>query len=212
LGHISWFYHPDEVRPSDVAVYPFALPKEELNRIDFEAIPMTSFLSDKVRIQQNIGEGDDVFMVGLFSRHTGNQKNLPIIRMGTIAMISDEPIQTQKFGSIEAYLIEARSIKGLSGSPVFVLKQNGIQIGPHVVPSSVVTMHFLGLMHGHWDLKPGESVDMEDAQGGEESVNVGIAIVIPAKQILETINHKDFVKWRERQEADWAARNSPKPG
>jgi hypothetical protein len=211
LENVSWFFHPSENSPTDVAVYPFALEKDELKKIDFEAIPTVSFLSDETRINQGIGEGDEVFMVGLFSRHTGNQKNLPIIRMGTIAMISDEPIQTQKFGSIEAYLIEARSIKGLSGSPVFVLKQNGIQIGQHIVPSSKVTLHFLGLMHGHWDLKPGESVDVDDVEGGEDSVNVGIAIVIPAKHILETINCDGLVKFRESQEANWIARNSPTP-
>jgi hypothetical protein len=211
LGNISWFFHPNEVRPTDVAVYPFALDKETLKEIDFEAIPVVSFLSDETRINQGIGEGDEVFMVGLFSHHTGDQKNLPIIRTGTIAMISDELIQTQKFGSIEAYLIEARSIKGLSGSPVFVLKQNGIQIGNHVVPSSKVALHLLGLMHGHWDLNPGESVDVDDAEGGADSVNVGIAIVIPAKHILETINCKELVKFREEQEANWIARNSAKP-
>jgi hypothetical protein len=211
LGNISWFFHPDEVRPTDVAVYPFALEKDVLKQIDFEAIPIVSFLTDETRIKQGIGEGDEVFMVGLFSKHTGNQKNLPIVRTGTIAMISDEPIQTQKFGSIEAYLIESRSIKGLSGSPVFVLKPNGIQIGKHTVPSSIVTLHFLGLMHGHWDLKPGESVEVDDAEGGEDSINVGIAIVIPAKHILETINCDGLMKFRESQEANWIAKNSPTP-
>ena len=208
IENISWFYHPDEVRPTDVAVYPFALDKEILNAIDYHAIPIASFLSDKTRIEQGIGEGDNVFTVGLFSRHTGNQKNLPIIRMGTIAMISDEMIHTTSFGNIEAYLIEARSIKGLSGSPVFVLKQNGIRILDYVVPSSTMTLHFLGLMHGHWDLEPGESIDVAEDAVDKDSVNVGIAIVIPAKHILETINCKGLVKFREEQEANWIARHS----
>jgi len=211
LGNISWFYHSHEITPTDVAVYPFALEKENLKRIDFEAIPIASFLSDETRVNQGIGEGDDVFMVGLFSRHTGNQKNLPIIRMGTIAMISDEPIRTSLFGSIEAYLIEARSIKGLSGSPVFVLKQKGIHFGEHIVPSNKVTLHFLGLMHGHWDLNPGESVDVDDAEGGADSINIGIAIVIPAKHILETLNCKELVKFREEQESRVISKNSPTP-
>jgi hypothetical protein len=211
LGDVSWFFHPNDVRPTDVAVYPFALPNSELYKIDYEAIPVVSFLSDETRIEQGIGEGDEIFTVGLFTKHTGNQKNLPIIRMGTIAMISEELVQTQKFGSIEAYLIESRSIKGLSGSPVFVLKPNGIKIGSHTVPSSIVNIHFLGLMHGHWDLRPGESIDVEDAGEGEESVNVGIAIVIPAKHVLETLNHKDLVKWREEQESNWIAKKFSNP-
>jgi hypothetical protein len=211
LGNITWFFHPDEVRPSDVAVYPVALDLSVIKELDFEAIPVSGFVSDETRISQGIGEGDEVFMVGLFSHHTGNQKNLPIIRTGTIAMISDELIHTQMFGSIEAYLIEARSIKGLSGSPVFVIKQNGIKIGNHTVPSSMITIHVLGLIHGHWDLNPGESVDVEDAEGGTDSVNVGIAIVIPAKHILETINCQALVKFREQEEAKRIAKNTPKP-
>lgn len=211
MKNISWYYHPHEVRPTDVAVYPFALDIEEIRKIDYEAIPVASFVSDEIRIQQGIGEGDEVFIVGLFSKHTGNQKNLPIIRTGTIAMISDELVRTQKFGDIEVYLIEARSIKGLSGSPVFVLKQQATRIGEHVIPDSKVTLHFLGLMHGHWDLNPGESIDMEDVESSPDSINVGIAIVIPAKHILETLNHKELVKWREQQEANWIAKNSPTP-
>jgi site-specific DNA recombinase len=171
IGSISWFYHPDNTWPSDVAVYPFLLETGKIKTIDYEAIPLASFLSDETRINQGIGEGDEVFMVGLFSRHTGNQKNIPIIRMGTIAMISEEPIQTQKFGEIEAYLIEARSIKGLSGSPVFVLKPTAIKLDEHMIPTSLMKLHLLGLMHGHWDLKPGESVDVDDAEGGNDSIN-----------------------------------------
>jgi len=120
-------------------------------------------------------------------------------------------LKTRRKAWNKAYLIESRSIKGLSGSPVFVLKPNGIQIGNHLVPSTIVTLHFLGLMHGHWDLKPGESVDVDDAEGGEDSINVGIAIVIPAKHILETINCAGLVKYRETQEANWVAKNSPTP-
>jgi hypothetical protein len=212
LENIPWFFHPDEVVPSDVAVYPFALPPEVIKQFDFEAIPVSMLLTDNTRISQGIGEGDEVFIIGLFSRHTGNQKNLPIVRTGTIAMISEEPVSTQNFGSIEAYLIESRSIKGLSGSPVFVAKQNGLNFAGHIIPSSKITLHLLGLMHGHWEIEPGESLDLDDAEGGADSVNVGIAIVIPAKHILETINCKGLLEFRAKQEAADTARNSQKIG
>lgn len=211
IKNIPWFYHPDETWQTDVAVYPFALGNEVLRQIDCEPIPLASFLSDEIRVQQGIGEGDEVCFVGLFSRHSGNKKNLPIIRTGTIAMIPDEPVPVQKFGNIEAYLIEARSIKGLSGSPVFVLKPTGLQLGEYTVLRSNMNIHFMGLIHGHWDLEPGESVDIEDSEGGNDSVNIGIAIVIPAKKILETVNQPKLVQWRDVQEAQWVARKSPPP-
>ena len=45
--------------------------------------------------------------------------NLPIVRLGAIAAMPGEYIKTD-WGCLRAYLIEARSIGGLSGSPVFI--------------------------------------------------------------------------------------------
>jgi hypothetical protein len=67
----------------------------------------------------HIGIGDAVFITGLFSHHPGKARNLRVIRVGNIAAMPDEPVKTQR-GEMEAYLIEARSLGGLSGSPVFV--------------------------------------------------------------------------------------------
>ena len=58
-------------------------------------------VTDKMRLEEGIGEGDEVFTVGLFSKHTGSEKNLPIIRMENIVMISDEPVHTSLFGNME---------------------------------------------------------------------------------------------------------------
>lgn len=54
-------------------------------------------------------------------------------------MIPSELIHTDKLGDIEVYLIEARSIGGVSGSPVFV-RESFPRAGKH---------YLLGLMHGH---------------------------------------------------------------
>jgi hypothetical protein len=49
----------------------------------------------------------------------GRHQNVPIVRVGNFASYPAEQIQTG-FGRMDAFLIEARSIGGLSGSPVFV--------------------------------------------------------------------------------------------
>jgi hypothetical protein len=46
--------------------------------------------------------------------------------------------------------------------------------------------YLLGLMYGHWDRVVPVGVTGDDIQF--ESVNMGIAIVVPAKKILEVIN------------------------
>jgi hypothetical protein len=55
----------------------------------------------------------------MFVGRIGEQRNIPVLRIGTIAAMRDEPLRTQ-YGYHEAFLVEARSIDGLSGSPVCV--------------------------------------------------------------------------------------------
>jgi hypothetical protein len=201
--NFKWWFHPDPIWPSDVAVFPMTIPPKTFKTVDYSTIHAATLLTDEERMSEGIGEGDEVATVGLFSHHTGSEKNIPIIRMGNIAMISDEPIRTAKFGNMEAYLIEMRSIGGLSGSPVFVLKP--VELGRWKI-------HLLGLIHGHWDVPDNQIIDatVEDA-GIKAGVNVGIAMVIPAKKILETLNCKELADNRAKIEAKEIAKNSPTP-
>jgi len=190
----SWIFHPDDPFV-DVAVLPLVLPAE----LDYRAFPIAGAVT-KGRIPNlGIGVGDEIFLVGLFIYHAGTGKNIPIIRVGNIAAMPEEPVQTAK-GLMDAYLIEVRSIGGLSGSPVFV----------HLPP---VRFHedrpkflqrdyfyLLGLIYGHyWDLPESAS----DATLGEdalkETINTGIAIVIPASKIIEIINQPELNQLKEKR-------------
>jgi hypothetical protein len=211
----KWWFHQDPVCPADVAVFPI-WQEDFISLLDYESIKATMFLTDETIENKSVGVGDEVFVVGLFSKHTGKEKNLPIIRTGNIAMMSDEPIPTTLFGNIEAYLVEMHSIGGLSGSPVFVLKPVPLVVATESETSFVMTstsqLFLLGLIHGHWDVEADEIVD-EDAEksGVKSSVNVGIAIIVPAKKILETLNCKELVEYRAKAEAAYNAKHSPTP-
>ena len=87
--------------------------------LDYAPIAITMFANPGIIEAKNLGVGDEVFIAGLFTRAIGQARNLPIIRMGTVAMMPDEKILFHK-KMIDAYLIESRSIGGLSGSPVFI--------------------------------------------------------------------------------------------
>lgn len=178
-----WWYHPTE-QSVDVAVIPWAPPPE----VEFKFVPTSLFLSDEIIRSENIGSGDEVFMTGLFAHLGGSARNLPIVRFGNIAMMPDEPVPT-KMGMIEAYLIEARSIGGLSGSPAFVYK----------IVKGRGKFYLLGLMHGHWDIPPENKNDIED-MNSFGSVNMGIAIVVPAKKILEVLNQPELIEMRQRED------------
>ena len=103
-------------------------------------------------------------------------------------MMPDEPIPTKK-GSIEGYLIEARSIGGLSGSPVFVRESVAVGVG---------AFYLMGLMHGHWDIPPEDKNDTVDTTDANKAVNMGIAIVVPTRKILEVINREELVDMRNK--------------
>lgn len=190
---IHWYYHPtDEV--VDVAVIPFLPPQE----FEYKSIHTSMFLSDEIIRSRSIGTGDEVFITGLFAHLSGSARNLPIVRIGNIAMMPEELVPTS-IGNIEAYLIEARSIGGLSGSPAFIRE---------TVPMGIGSFYLLGLMHGHWDIPIESKSDLEDLSS-IESVNVGITIVVPAKKILEVLNQPRLVETRRR--GDEARRKETMP-
>jgi hypothetical protein len=176
----QWWYHPTD-ESVDVGLITFAPPPE----YDYMRIQTSSFLSDEVIRDTNIGPGDEVFITGLFAQLSGLERNLPIVRMGNIAMIPGESVTTS-LGDIEAYLVEARSIGGLSGSPAFVRETGAEGAG---------SFYLLGLMHGHWDV-PAKGRSGMGGMYSKGAVNVGIAIVVPAKKILEVLNQPRLVEIR----------------
>jgi len=184
-GCSDWFVHPTD--PSiDVAVIKTGIPSE----LDHLAYPMDRFVTEDVITRHSIGLGDEIFVVGLFRHHAGSRRNIPIVRIGNIASLSEEKVVTKPFGEIDAYLVEARSIGGLSGSPVLVnlgiVRRTDGQI-KHA--SSDHIYYFLGLIHGHFDVGE-DTVDqstLPDDGLSAARVNTGIAIVVPSHKVNDVI-------------------------
>ena len=191
----NWFYHPTESDTVDVAVLPFATART--NEYDISPIPVEIFATEERINKYEIGLGDEVFTVGLFTKFFGTSCLIPIVRTGNIAMMPKDKLPLSHFGDADVYLVEGRSIGGLSGSPVFcrnTLRMPGMnQAGEVRHIAGLGQMHFLGLMHGHWDL-PVTFSSSERA----EAVNMGISIVVPAKKILEVLYSPALVEERER--------------
>jgi hypothetical protein len=103
----------------------------------------------------------------------------------------EERIRTKMWGDfvkIDAYLIEARSTGGLSGSPVFVNFGQVRVIEGQLKFGASPMLRLLGLVHGHWDDKSSNHDLISMDETSTEPVNLGVAIVIPGSQILETLN------------------------
>jgi hypothetical protein len=123
-GGTAWFHCPvDSWRHDDPNVDCALLPWYPPDELDakYAAWQLAGgTATDEEMANQQIGIGDEIFMVGLFRRHLGRDQNEPIVRVGNIAALPAEPIKSKKYPSMRAILVEARSIGGLSGSPVFV--------------------------------------------------------------------------------------------
>jgi hypothetical protein len=68
------------------------------------------------------------------------------------------------------------------------------------VPIGIGGFYLLGLMHGHWDIPTRNKNDLLMTDDLFGKVNMGIAIVVPAKKILEVLNHPELVKMRQQHD------------
>jgi hypothetical protein len=116
---VNWYFHEDGA--VDVAVAEYVPPQGH----DCVYFPSDQFLTKERREGKNIGAGDLVQIVGLFRLLSGTNRNLPIVHTGHLALVPEEgeTIPQEHDGKIvdvEGYLVEAQTLQGLSGSPVFI--------------------------------------------------------------------------------------------
>lgn len=199
-GHADqrWWYHPTERAYVDAAVTIFFPPN--LTDLDIFWIDINIFVTPQTIQAANLGIGDEVFLSGLFTEVTETTKNIPVVRIGNLAMMPGEKIPYKDGRLIDAYLVESRSIGGLSGSPVFVrqtVMMQGLRpairlnSSAHIAPrdlsavmAGVGRIFFLGSMIGHWDAPTGFHYP--------ETVNMGISPVVPAHKIREIIEQAEL--------------------
>ena len=182
----DWIYHQDI--NTDIVILPLGLYPP--NGIDHILFPESMFVDENYINSNEVEPGDEVFIVGLFRHHHGSRKNLPIIRIGNIAAMAEEKIQTKEH-LMDGYLIEARSIGGLSGSPVFT--NLGLQraFSPSAKPTGN-PVSLLGLIYGHFDsfaFRIDEVVEDDDER---ISINTGIAIVTPITKLTELFRQPEI--------------------
>jgi len=153
--------------------------------------------SELVVKEKNIGAGDDVFIAGLLTYHRGATRNLPVVRLGSIAAMPEDPVGLET-GPDTVTLVEVRSIGGLSGSPVFVhlsvlrdMPEGMFLRGGGGTAGSGGTSWLHGVMHGFYP------TGKDDPDGASENLNTGIAIVARIDRVLDLIHRPDQVALRD---------------
>ena len=191
----AWLARKDDTTRIDIcaALFPRALTA------GVEAMAWNvAYIADLKLVQEmNIRAGDEVAIIGLYRNHLTTERNIPVVRSGIISAMLEAPVRT-KLGPSWVYLIEARSVSGLSGSPVFVL--SGADRLRHSPIHGEVLDHLpsqyawlLGVVHGHFDV---ENSEEWDTIWGRERMNDGMAMVTPCDMLPRLLHREGFMKRR----------------
>jgi hypothetical protein len=190
----SWVTHPTD-ETVDLAVLKIGID----DTFDHVTWPLEScVLADNLDVvttgDRKIELGDELCFAGLFYPHEGKRRNIPIVRIGNIAALRNEPVLSRDSVPMDVYLVECRSIGGLSGSPVFIdiITAKNVSppsrgfLAPAYPPDSPTRFKLFGVIHGHFgdDPEPDATVNEGNQKLG---VNFGIAMVIPAEKITEVL-------------------------
>lgn len=202
----DWAFHPEYDKEADtgpdVAIMPAHYPHDTFDIACVKFGPgevEKEALTDAVITGLSIGIGDPVFFPGMIINHLGEKRNLPIARFGHIARMPSEPILTDH-GYQQGYLVEARSINGLSGSPVFVQHEPFRVIDGKVHAAGTSPRHqthyFMGVLLGHFAVEnPPDTANNKKVPVVEQGT--GLAVVLPWQKLLETMMQPVVAKARE---------------
>lgn len=193
-----WIHHPESAkRFVDVAAISITLP---IDIYDVAFIKDSDLWSREKVAERDIGVGEELFYPGLFHHHSGEQKNLPVMRTGILAAMPSEPVQTTR-GPVEAYLMESRSIGGHSGSPVFA---NLLAHRAYYSDKTVALPHpmedqrypVLGLLRSYF--KAADEGLSTEGRADDLSLNSGISTIIPAWEITAILDQEAQIEARNK--------------
>jgi hypothetical protein len=214
LGTRDWEYSRDY----DIAVAP--IDYKEGNRYLF--IPTDRFLDEETARKNDVGIGDEVFMVGRFVTRAGVQKNNPSVRWGHVAMMPTEVVDDPDNPTEEemCFTVEIHSIPGYSGSPVFVrpfpspklwspdpasLAQQSLNTTTYtIIVDSEHRETGRTVDGGPWLLGIEKSYfhnyEHDELNDADVKMNTGMSCVVPAWHVLGSLNSKDMVQQRKEEQ------------
>lgn len=205
-------------RSTDVAVV--RVPAGRFGEADFVAIRREWLLDDDFVKRHEMGPGDPVFFAGLFSAFPGSRRIQPIIRFGSVSLMPDEKIPVKldpaaRHTPVDAFLVEAHSRGGVSGSPAFVLCDPRERENP-IDPRDDPPIRLMGLVSSHYNVVGDDDDPLLYGENlGDVELNAGLAVVIPAQAIAEVLDSPEMSKERDElldDQVDAAdAKRAPEP-
>lgn len=192
----DWEHHPDG---DDIAVCPVVLSEE---RYKTNLIPKQACVNSAHIRVFGMGPGDDVFALSRFVEHEGRQRNTPVVRFGNIAMMPIDRIKLEgRDYFVDAFLVEARSLSGHSGSPVFVYLNPDAFYRPGdraSIPNQMIRGPWLlgvDFAHMPWIGRVKDNAG-EHPEGWTVELNSGLMAVAPAWKLQEWLDSPEMVARR----------------
>jgi hypothetical protein len=196
----GWLFHPDPT--VDLAVGPFDLVADKsatedatvsfyidsLAAIINEPAYLSSLPSDR-DVPWPPFEGEEVIFIGLMTHFRGQHTNLPIVRTGTIALVTDEPIKGH-YGLSKYHVINATCYPGNSGAPVWVYYPRADD------GSGLHSLYYLGVLtFGYPTLE-----ELRKVRGTEHAYyNLGLSLVTPIEKVVDILNSEKEAKRRSEK-------------
>jgi hypothetical protein len=207
----EWQFIPSS---DDLAAYDITDDLHDASHGDDEkivSIHENIFVTPDVIVSNNITIGEDVFMVGLFVGHPGNEQNIPLGRFGNLSRLaSDQSPVEQPNGTLRpSHLIDMRSRGGFSGSPVFIYRTPFNDLS--TVAGRMRSMpkpgdSFLMFLGVHCAQFPEEArVTVAESKGNIREGDVlkipsRMTVVVPAWQVTRLLDLPYFEKIRDARE------------
>jgi hypothetical protein len=201
----DWTCHPD-YKNVDICVHGFNVAENIEPRHIASINSSTNFLTPTLEEKYGPRLGDEIFITGAFVGRVGEARNIPVVRIANIAAMPIEPIWGAS-PKHPAYLIESRSIGGISGSPAFLNIDPDYERGPGEIAeneSFALPYILVGVVQGfHSGQYPEDVIPQNAANNEEDNVvaadvdfNAGICVMLPVARVVETLNQEILKKDR----------------
>lgn len=175
-----WFHSEDQA--DDVALVPLFPDNREF---DFTTIPTRMFLDDQALTSGTIVEGNDLYFIGLMEQYYGIKRNHPLVRRGTLGLLTDESIDTPT-GRQRVFIAELESWPGNSGSPVFLFGDPADRSpteGSHSIFLGMVVASFLN----RFTIPLTGQQPARQLEAGDKA-NIGMTCIVPATTIQRILD------------------------
>ncbi|WP_144299925.1 trypsin-like peptidase domain-containing protein [Elioraea rosea] len=203
LGPEDWLFDPR----LDIAVAPM---RNSTAPLDIAALPCpASFITKEQIKSDNIGPGDEVFMIGRFINHFGSAVNSPSVRFGYISVMPTPILQPKLNIEQHCFCIDLHFRTGYSGSPVFIYRTPGYDLEQRLgqgnerafLMAGTNLLMFLGIHFGQfseiWDITTAPGSPSGNYEGSVPLISKksiiyglsGMTCVLPAWSILEVLDH-----------------------